>query len=53
MYARDGWKCVQCGAMAPLSLDHIWPWSLGGSDRPENLQTLCMPCNLRKGASTS
>jgi len=50
VYARDGYACVFCGATEPLSLDHIWPWSLGGSDEPENLQTLCIPCNSKKGA---
>lgn len=50
VYARDGWRCVSCGASKPLSLDHIHPWSLGGPDTEENLQTLCRPCNSRKGA---
>jgi 5-methylcytosine-specific restriction endonuclease McrA len=53
IYERDGWVCRLCGASEPLSLDHIWPWSLGGSDEPENLQTLCLPCNVRKGARVS
>ncbi len=50
VYQRDGHACVACGAEQPLSLDHIWPWSLGGEDTIENLQTLCIPCNCRKGA---
>lgn len=50
VYERDGWACLHCSAAEPLSLDHIWPWSLGGSDRAENLQTLCLPCNMLKGA---
>lgn len=33
-----------------LSLDHIHPHSRGGSDQPENLQTLCRSCNSKKGA---
>lgn len=51
VYERDGHRCVQCGADSPLSLDHIWPWSLGGSDEFGNLQTLCISCNCRKGAT--
>lgn len=50
VYKRDGFKCVRCGTSNHLSLDHIFPWSLGGSDDPDNLQTMCRPCNSRKGA---
>lgn len=49
VYARDGYACLHCGATEHLSLDHIHPWSLGGPDTLENLQTLCKPCNSRKG----
>ena len=47
---RDGWACVECGATGDLTLDHIWPWSLGGKETVENLRTLCRSCNSRKGA---
>lgn len=50
VYDRDGHKCLHCGATETLSLDHIHPYSLGGSDDPGNLQTLCRPCNSSKGA---
>lgn len=50
VYERDGHKCLHCGATDRLSLDHIHPWSLGGADTLDNLQTLCRPCNSRKGA---
>ncbi len=50
VYARDGWKCLHCPSTDNLSLDHIYPYSLGGSDEMDNLQTLCRPCNSRKGA---
>lgn len=52
VYERDGYACVHCGATEHLSLDHIYPWSLGGLDTLENLQTLCRPCNSRKGVRT-
>jgi hypothetical protein len=51
VYERDGWRCVSCGTQEALSLDHVWPYSLGGEDTLENLQTMCMPCNSRKGAA--
>lgn len=50
VYQRDDWRCVHCGARKPLSLDHIYPYSRGGLDTFENLQTLCRPCNSAKGA---
>lgn len=50
VYERDGNHCVQCGRRDRLSLDHVWPFSRGGSDDPSNLQTLCLPCNWSKGA---
>ena len=50
IYHRDGYKCLHCGSDDDLTLDHIYPKSLGGKDVEENLQTLCRPCNSSKGA---
>lgn len=34
-----------------LTVDHKYPWSLGGSSTDmDNLQTACRPCNQSKGA---
>jgi len=50
VYRRDKYRCVTCSSRERLTLDHIHPWSLNGPDDPENLQTMCQPCNSRKGA---
>ena len=50
LFARDGWRCVYCGASSGrLTLDHVVPRSRGGESIWENVVTACAPCNLRKG----
>lgn len=51
IYAKDGHRCVKCESDSDLTIDHVHPRALGGSDRDENLRTLCRSCNSRKGAS--
>jgi 5-methylcytosine-specific restriction endonuclease McrA len=46
-----GRRCLRCGAREPLSVDHITPLCLGGSNTIANIQPLCEPCNSLKGAS--
>ena len=50
VFERDGYACVVCGAIDRLSLDHIIAYSRGGEDTVENLQTMCVSCNSKKGA---
>lgn len=50
---RDAFRCQNCGRNAredqvKLHIDHIVPWSKGGTDDMENLRTLCDECNLGK-----
>ncbi len=48
---RDNHACRYCGAMAPeakLTIDHVLPVALGGSDDPDNLVTACRDCNAGK-----
>jgi len=52
VFRRDGFKCVYCGCMESLSLDHVFPLSRGGGNDPDNLVTACLPCNLSKNDRT-
>lgn len=45
---RDGYKCSQCNSRRRLEVDHIVPVDDGGTDDPDNLQTLCRNCHIRK-----
>lgn len=45
---RDNNKCRYCGKTDSLVIDHIWPVCRGGSNEPDNLQTLCWQCNTKK-----
>jgi hypothetical protein len=48
---RDSFACVLCGASGHgvrLEIDHKLPFSKGGTDDFENLQTLCFDCNRGK-----
>jgi hypothetical protein len=48
---RDGHRCLACGATTRLHVDHIKPVSRGGRNDLDNLQTLCVTCNARKGVA--
>lgn len=48
---RDGNRCVQCGSLDNLTIDHILPRAVGGGNELSNLQLLCRHCNERKGSS--
>ena len=51
---RDNHTCRCCGESAPdvkLTVDHVVPVSLGGSDDPTNLVAACPDCNAGKSSS--
>jgi hypothetical protein len=50
IFNRDGRKCVFCKNKDGLQIDHIIPFSKGGTTEFNNLQTLCFLCNSKKGA---
>jgi len=53
IYLRDGMACAFCGDSiedgAMLTLDHIVPRELGGTNEANNLITACRQCNSSKG----
>lgn len=49
VWARDGGRCVACGAVDYLEYDHEIPFSRGGSNGERNIRLLCRRCNLAKG----
>ena len=53
IYARDGYRCVYCGRKGRrilLTIDHVFPVALGGTNDVANLVTACRHCNLAKSA---
>lgn len=52
---RDNHTCRYCGATAPdvkLTVDHVTPVALGGTDKPDNLAAACQDCNAGKGSTS-
>lgn len=56
IYLRDGMACCYCGKgvedEVTLTLDHIRPYSCGGSNNETNLVTCCDRCNCSRGKSS-
>lgn len=51
VFYRDRGRCELCGWLpvsGPWHLDHIKPWSAGGSDDTTNLRVLCEKHNLER-----
>jgi hypothetical protein len=50
---KYSFMCLRCGQREPeikLTPDHVLPLSRGGSNEIENIQPLCLMCNVSKGA---
>jgi 5-methylcytosine-specific restriction endonuclease McrA len=49
VFKRDRYKCRMCGRSGlELEVDHVVAVAQGGTDRLDNLQTLCFDCNRGK-----
>ena len=47
-------KCLCCGSKKDkLTIDHVIPLILGGTNTIENIQPLCGSCNSKKGIKTT
>lgn len=49
VFERDAYRCRRCASWIDLCCDHVVPESAGGETTIDNLQTLCRPCNSKKG----
>lgn len=50
---RDGYTCCYCGSSkGPMTVDHIIPKNMGGSDSWDNLVCACDRCNNKKSGRT-
>lgn len=43
--------CAICGTEGDIEIDHILPFSRGGTSNEDSLQPLCRVCNAIKGTS--
>ena len=49
---RDEFTCHYCRSKdGELTIDHVTPVALGGSDKPDNLVAACRDCNAGKSSS--
>ena len=48
VFNRDGRKCVRCGSVSDLTVDRIFPLSVGGTNLLTNLRTLCSKCKSER-----
>lgn len=49
LVGKFGGRCLCCGEIRDLQIDHIRPLEHGGANSICNIQPLCEQCNKRKG----
>ncbi len=50
---RDDFKCAYCGVVGKhMTIDHVYPKSLGGKSTFENTVCACLKCNNTKDSRT-
>lgn len=47
---KHGNKCLKCGSIENISMDHVIPLAKGGEHDVNNIQPLCRHCNSVKNA---
>ena len=53
VFKRDNYTCSYCGCVGGLlEVDHVIPFSKGGSDELDNLVCACRKCNRQKRDKT-
>ena len=55
LISRDGARCAICGKKltdGEMTIDHIFPRLLGGSDDLDNLRIVCRRCNCEAASRT-
>ncbi len=53
VFERDSYTCKYCGKVGgTLEVDHVIPFSKGGSDELDNLVCACKKCNRQKKDKT-
>lgn len=45
---KYGNKCLACGSVKRITMDHVVPLSKGGKHHIDNIQPLCKTCNQKK-----
>lgn len=45
-------RCLACGSTENITVDHVVPLAVGGTNYIDNLQPLCRSCNCRKKDKT-